>query len=173
MSGGATFGELLEQGGCGGGGGGVEGVFGVGVALRSFVHISATHFSQGRADYQIKKLLKLDMYKMKGKLGSPIANQRFLHRTLITETKKVTLVASNGLRASPNSICSPSTTHLSLGQFVVGKKQSLEIYPLQDLQNFSGLGENTRLKGSHALKGRRESRCSVEHSLHYWTITRT
>ena len=62
----------------------------------------------------------------------------------------VTLVGRAGVR--PNSIC--SATHLSLGQFVVGKKQSLELDPLQYLQNFSGLGENTRLKGSHALKGR-------------------
>ena len=62
----------------------------------------------------------------------------------------VTVVGRAGVR--PNSIC--SATHLSLGQFVVGKKQSLELDPLQYLQNFSGLGENTRLKGSHALKGR-------------------
>merc|ERR1719245_2487832 len=45
----------------------------------------------------------------------------------------------------------PRKRRLSLGQFVVGKKQSLELDPLQYLQNFSGLGENTRLKGSHAL----------------------
>ena len=67
----------------------------------------------------------------------------------------VTLVGRAGVRGErvrPNSIC--SATHLSLGQFVVGKKQSLELDPLQYLQNFSGLGENTRLKGSHALKGR-------------------
>lgn len=62
-------------------------------------------------------------------------------------------LGSNGFRVRPNSICSPSATHLSLGQFVVRKKQTLELYPLQYLQNFSGLGENTRLKGSHALKG--------------------
>ena len=62
VSGGATFGVLLEEGGCCGGGGGVDAVFEVGVALRSFVHISATHFSQGRADYQVKKLLRLGMY---------------------------------------------------------------------------------------------------------------
>ena len=64
VSGGATFGELLE-GGCCGGGGGVDAVFEGGVALRSFVHISATHFSQGRADYRIKTLLRLGVYKMK------------------------------------------------------------------------------------------------------------
>lgn len=57
VSGGAaTLGELTEEGGCCGGGGGVDALFGVGVALRSFVHISATHFSQGRADYQTRKL---------------------------------------------------------------------------------------------------------------------
>ena len=80
-------------------------------------------------------------------------SKRSLSPTLILVRKKghiVTLVGRAGVR--PNSIC--SATHLSLGQFVVGKKQSLELDPLQYLQNFSGLGENTRLKGSHALKGR-------------------
>ena len=60
----------------------------------------------------------------------------------------------------------PPTTHLSLGQFVVCKKESLELYPLQDLQYFRRLGENTRLQGGHALQQREErGRISVGNGL--------